>query len=113
MASAILDDTGGAAMKDITNNSDTPEEDQYGFVRLLKIKALRNERLALQREGSQAAYEALSPEEKILVDEKFREAALKIAAQFERSRPFRYEGDQSLSENSTPADAQDPNDSRD
>ncbi|WP_283188837.1 hypothetical protein [Pseudomonas sp. PMCC200344] len=109
---AILDDTGGTAMGKITTDSDTPEEDQYGFERLMKIKALKNERLALQRAGSQAAYEALSPEEKILVDEKFREAAQIIAAQFGRSRPFKCESEKSLLDSSKTANAQDPTDSR-
>jgi hypothetical protein len=87
-------------MENITTDSATPGEDQYGFEHLMKIKALRSERLSLQRAASRAAYEALSPEEKILVDEKFREAALKIATQFGRSRPFKYESDQSSSDNS-------------
>lgn len=108
----ILDNIGGAAMEEITIDPDSPEEDQCGFERLMKIKALKNERLALQRAGSQAAYEALSPEDKILVDEKFHEAARIIAGQFGRSRPFKYEGDKSSKGSSKTADAQDTDDSR-
>lgn len=106
-------ETGGDAMEKITADSDTPEEDQHGFERLMKIKALRSERLALQRSASQAAYEALSPEERILVDEKFREAAQKIAAQFGRSRPFKCKSEQSSSDSSNTTDSHDPHDSYD
>lgn len=106
-------ETDGAAMEKIIADSGTPEEDQYGFERLMKIKALRRERLALQRSASQAAYEALSPKERILVDEKFREAALKIAAQFGRSRPFKCESDQSSSDSSNTTDSHVPHDSCD
>ena len=100
-------------MEEITTDPESPEEDQYGFERLMKIKALKNERLALQRAGSQTAYEALSPEERILVDKKFREAALKISGQFGRSRPFKFEGDQSSPDCSKTADDKTPDGSRD
>ncbi|MDI1332429.1 hypothetical protein [Pseudomonas sp.] len=95
-------------MDKVTSDSDAPEDDQYGFERLMKIKALSSERLALQRAASQAAYEALSPEDRNLVDEKFKEEALKIAAQFGRSRPFKYEGEQSPLDGSKTAAPHDP-----
>ncbi|TPG84798.1 hypothetical protein EAH74_12310 [Pseudomonas mandelii] len=55
---------------------------------MVKIKALSKDRLAFQRSASRAEYEALSPEEKVLVDAKFNKMFVKIAAQFGRSRPF-------------------------
>jgi len=62
------------------------------FGRLLKFKALASERFAIQRAASRAIYEALSREEKALVDERFDKLAIKIALQFGRSRSFVFKG---------------------
>jgi hypothetical protein len=58
------------------------------FERLLKIKAMNQARLSRQRNEWRAKYEALSPEERALVDEHFKQTFLDIAAQFGRSRRF-------------------------
>ncbi len=69
-----------------------PSEEISEYDRLVKMKALGSKRLALQRAASRAIYEALSLEEKALVDEEFGKLAMKIASQFGRSRPFVYAG---------------------
>jgi len=74
-------------------NSD--REKGYGlpdFERLIQIKALSHERLSYQRGAWLAEYESLTPEEKEIVDAKFHKMAMKIAAQFGRSRPFIFGG---------------------
>lgn len=58
------------------------------FERLLKIKAMNQARLSRQRNEWRAKYEALSPEERALVDEHFKQTFVEIAAQFGRSRPL-------------------------
>lgn len=58
------------------------------FERLLKIKAMNQARLSRQRNEWRAKYEALSPEERALVDEHFKQTFVEIAAQFDRSRHF-------------------------
>jgi len=58
------------------------------FERLLKIKAMNQARLSRQRNEWRAKYEALSPEERALVDEHFKQTFVEIAAQFGRSRHF-------------------------
>lgn len=74
--------------------SDDLEQDKAlpDFERLMQIKALSHERLAYQRGAWLAEYESLTPEEKAIVDAKFHEMAMKIAAQFGRSRPFVFGG---------------------
>lgn len=54
----------------------------------MEIKLLGKERLSFQRGAWRAQYEALSQEERALVDARFSKVFMKIAAQFGRSRPF-------------------------
>lgn len=74
--------------------SDDLEQDKAlpDFERLMQIKALSHERLAFQRGALRAKYESLTSEEKAIVDAKFHKMAMKIAAQFGRSRPFIFSG---------------------
>lgn len=58
------------------------------FERLLKIKAINQARLSRQRNEWRAKYEALSPDERAIVDEHFKQTFVDIAAQFGRSRHF-------------------------
>lgn len=62
------------------------------FERLMQIKALSHERLANKRGACLAKYESLTLEEKAIVDAKFHKMAMKIAAQFGRSRTFIFGG---------------------
>lgn len=77
MANNIVDEDGAVSSEEISE-----------YDRLVKMKALGGERLAFQRAASRAIYEALSLEEKALVDEEFGKLAMKIASQFGRSRRF-------------------------
>ncbi len=58
------------------------------FERLLKIKAINQARLSLKKSAWRAKYEALSPDERAVVDEHFKQTFVEIAAQFGRSRHF-------------------------
>lgn len=58
------------------------------FERLLKIKAINHARLSLKKSAWRAKYEALSPDERAVVDEHFKQTFVEIAAQFGRSRHF-------------------------
>ncbi len=58
------------------------------FERLLKIKAMNQARLSLKKSAWRAKYEALSPDERAVVDEHFKQTFVDIAAQFGRSRRF-------------------------
>ncbi|WP_149086610.1 glycogen/starch/alpha-glucan phosphorylase [Pseudomonas prosekii] len=73
--------------------------DDSDFERLMKIKALNKERLAFRRGAWRAEYEALSPEEKALVDKEFNKICSEIAAQFSRSRPVVFEGNDTAEPN--------------
>lgn len=79
-------------MTKITSDHGDLGQEPPDFEHMVKIKALSKDRLAFQRSESRAEYEALSPEEKALVDAKFNKMFVKIAAQFDRSRPFNFEG---------------------
>ncbi|WP_053184841.1 hypothetical protein [Pseudomonas thivervalensis] len=79
-------------MTKITSDYRVPEQGIPDFEHLMEIKALSKERSAFQRGAWRAQYDALSPEEKALADEKFNKMFVKIAAQFGRSRRFIFEG---------------------
>lgn len=74
------------------------------FERLMRIKALSHERLAYQRGAWLVEYESLTPEEKAIVDAKFHKMAMKIAAQFGRSRPFIFGSNGKANPNSDDSD---------
>jgi len=82
-------------MSKITSDHGDLDQGSPESERLVKIKALSEDRLAFQRSASRAEYEELSPKDKALVDAKFSNMILKISAQFGRNRPLNFESSMS------------------
>jgi len=92
-------------MTKITSDHGESEQGLSGIEHLMEIKALGKERLSFQKGALRAQYEALSQEEKALVDAKFSKIFMKIAAQFGRSRPFAFGGTGESTPNSNDSDS--------
>ena len=81
-------------MTDSTSDGNDREPDNIPteFERLVGVKTLNKQRLALHRAAWLAEYCALSTADRALFDVEFREKAQEIAAQFDRSKPFVFRG---------------------
>jgi hypothetical protein len=92
-------------MTKITSDHGDSEQGLPSIEHMMEMKALGKERLSFQKGAWRAQYEALSQEEKALVDAKFSKVFMKIAAQFGRSRPFVFEGTGEPTSNSNDSDS--------
>lgn len=76
-------------MKISTEQADNDQHtEQPTFQKLMEIKASRKQQLAIDRSVARAKYDAMSPEEKMVIDEKFRNMFVQLKSQFGRSCRF-------------------------
>lgn len=84
-----------------TDQARGQHSEQPTFQQLMEIKASRKQQLAFDRSVARAKYDEMTPEEKRVIDEKFREMFEQLKSQFGRSRRFNFEPPAALTKNET------------